>query len=403
MHTYIKSSKIYCEEGIKSGFLKLENESFSGVYQEIPQTEAYTDYERYSIIPGIFDTHNHGIMGYSIKYSAANDYLEEIRGYVKALPAYGVTMVFPTAMDGYGIKELAQVAGEKTEGAAIAGIHSEGPYLNRAGEKGKPGPYPEVSLKLVEAMIEKSEGKLCLFALAPEIPGADKIIQYLIKKNITAAIAHSNCNAMMARKAIDSGITVATHLGNVMTGIHHRDVGILGVCLLDNRVACELICDGIHICNDMLELILRVKDNKRIMMISDGTPFGGLDSHSCTYNWGGASVKVESDGRVLDQDGKINGSSKTVLDGMKNLVKNLQMPLESVWPMASLNPCIKYGFSDKKGSVAPGKDADFVVIDDEFNVISTFMAGKMVYSKEQKQQLINPDFVKSNSPDQCIL
>lgn len=399
MCTYIKSSKIYCEEGIKSGFLRLEDGRFAGIYEKISQTEDYMDYDEYSIIPGIFDTHNHGIMGYSIKHSEANDNTEEIRGYVKALLAYGVTMVFPTVMDGVGFKEIAQVAAEKTRGAAIAGIHSEGPYLNRVGENGKSKSYPEVSLKLVEDMIEKSEGRLRLFALAPEIPGTDKILPYLMKQNITVAIAHSNCNAMMTREAIDNGITVATHLGNVMTGIHHRDIGILGACLLDDRVDCELICDGIHICNDMLELILKVKDKKRIMMISDGTPFGGLNAHSCIYNLGGTLIKVESGGRVLDEDGKINGSSKTVMDGMKNLVKNLRMPLGSVWPMASLNPCIKYGFSDKKGSIASGKDADFVVIDDEFNVISTFMAGKMVFSKEQKQQLINLNFVKLSRLD----
>ncbi|KUO71846.1 MAG: hypothetical protein APF77_06975 [Clostridia bacterium BRH_c25] len=400
MCTYVKASKIYCVEGVKSGFLKLEDDKFAGIYEKIPYSEAYTDYDGYSIIPGIFDTHNHGIMGYSVKNSEAVDYLEEIRGYIKALPAYGVTMVFPTIMDGLGSKEIAQAADEKSEGAAaIAGIHSEGPYLNRVGEKGRPKPYPEVSIKLVENMIEESGGKVKLFALAPEIPGTDKILHYLLQKNITAAIAHSNCSAEMARKAIDEGITVATHLGNVMTGIHHRDIGILGACLLDKRVDCELVCDGIHICNDMLELILNVKDNNRIMIISDGTSFGGLNHASGMYNLGGNLLKVERDGRVLDEDGRINGSSKTVMDGMRNLVKNLKIPLESVWPMASLNPCIKYGFSDRKGSIESGKDADFVVIDDEFNVISTFIAGKKVFSKEQKQWMINPDFEKLHRLD----
>lgn len=392
MHTYIKASKIYCAEGVKSGFLKLEDGRFERVYKEIPFSESYINYDEYNIIPGIFDTHNHGIMGYSIKNSEAKDYLEEIRGYIRALPAYGVTMVFPTAMDGLGFKEIAQAADENIGGAVVAGIHSEGPYLSRAGEKGRPKPYPEVSLKLVENLLAESREKIKLFALAPEIPGIDKIVNFLLQKNITVAMAHSNCSAAMARKAIDDGITVATHLGNVMTGIHHRDIGILGVCLLDKRVDCELICDGIHICNDMLELILNVKDNSRIMMISDGTPFGGLSRASGSYGLDGNLLKVEEDGRVLDEDGRINGSSKTVMDGMKNLVKNLKMPLESVWPMASLNPCIKYGFSDRKGSIASGKDADFVVIDDDFNVISTFIAGKKVFSREQKQQLINPEF-----------
>lgn len=275
MCTYIKSTEIYCEDGIKKGFLKIENGKFAGVYGDIPNGLDYIDYCDNPIIPGIFDTHNHGIMGYSVKKSRSKDYYREIKGYVRALPAYGVTMVFPTVMDMYGYEIIAQVANERISGATIMGIHSEGPYLNRVGEKGKPKPYPKVSLDLARDVLKKTSGKLKLFALAPEIDGIEEIIRYLLRHQITVSIAHSNCNGIIARKAIEEGITVATHLGNVMTGIHHRDIGVLGVCLLDDRIYCELICDGIHISNDMLQLIFKVKDCDHIMMISDGTPFIG--------------------------------------------------------------------------------------------------------------------------------
>lgn len=98
----------------------------------------------------------------------------------------------------------------------------------------------------------------------------------------------------------------------------------------------------------------------------------------------------------MDECGRINGSSKSVLDGMKNLVKNLHMPLEKVWPMASLNPSKKYGFSNRKGSIKPGKDADFVVINKEFQVVATYIEGKEVYNKYDKPELFNPDFLKLN-------
>ncbi|AOT69371.1 N-acetylglucosamine-6-phosphate deacetylase [Geosporobacter ferrireducens] len=396
MCIYIKASKIYCEEGGKKGFLKLEKGKFAGTYEEIPKGAEYIDYGNHRIIPGIFDTHNHGAMGYSVKMRKTKDCIEEIRGYLKALPAHGVTMVFPTVMGDFGHEAIAQVTEEKLHGARIAGIHSEGPYLSRVGENGRPKPYPEISLEATRHIVKRSGGKLKLFALAPEIHGTEEVIQYLIEHNITVAIAHSNCNAMLTRKAIDDGITVATHLGNVMTGIHHRDIGVLGVCLLDDRVDCELICDGIHICNDMLQLILKLKDNRRIMMISDGTPFSGAPAGMYAGETNGSVLQVEKDGRILDEDGRINGSSKTVLDGIRNLVENLHMPLEEVLPMASLNPCRKYGFADTKGSIAPGKDADFVVIDEGFQVVATYIMGEKVYSIGQKGELYNPDFIELN-------
>ncbi|MEW9121362.1 MAG: amidohydrolase family protein [Thermotaleaceae bacterium] len=396
MGEFIRASRIYCEDGMKEGVLKLENGRFAGIYSEIPKGSKSIDYSNYSIIPGIFDTHNHGAMGYSVKKRKTKDHTEEIRGYLKALPAHGVTMVFPTVMDDFGYESIAQVAEEKLQGAIVAGIHSEGPFLNRVGEKGRPKPYPKISLDKVKDMIGKSGGKLRLFALAPEIQDSQKIIQYLTKHNITVAIAHSNCNGMMTRKAIEDGISVATHLGNVMTGIHHRDIGVLGVCLLDDRIDCELICDGFHICNDMLQIILKLKDPSRIMMISDGTPFSGAPIGRYAGESEGSVLNVERDGRILDEDGKISGSSKTVLDGIRNLVENLHIPLEEVLPMASLNPCRKYGFENIKGSIALGKDADFVVIDEGFEVVATYIMGEKVYSAEQKSELFNPDFIELN-------
>ena len=114
---------------------------------------------------------------------------------------------------------------------------------------------------------------LRLVALAPEIPGIMELVDYFLNEGITVAAAHSDNKYAAAQAAYERGISVATHTGNVMTDMHHRDVGGLGAALLNDDVMCEVICDGMHICNEMLKIYFRVKSTDKFMMISDCTAF----------------------------------------------------------------------------------------------------------------------------------
>jgi len=389
----IHSNRIYTVDGCKAGVLTIEDGKF--VAFEENGTACDVDYTNYRIIPGIFDTHNHGTCGYDPTGSGLTDseaIKHNVRMYLKGCASQGTVNVFPTVMGVQGVKEIYEVSLEKNNGAKILGIHSEGPWLNRVGEKGIKTGWPTVDINVAKAMYENSNGTLHLVGLATEIPGMDEIIEYFLSKGVTLAAAHSDNQFKAANEGYDKGLSVATHTGNVMTGLHHRDLGGLGAALMRDDVTCEVICDGMHICNDMLKLYFKVKDYDKFVMISDCTPLSGAATGR--YSAYGMDVNVTAEGFVLTDTGRLMGSSQPVLFGIGNLVEKVGVPMETVLKMACLNPAIKYGYSETKGTIEVGKDADFCVISDDYKALNTYSCGKEVYNREKEGTIFNSAYIE---------
>lgn len=347
----------------------------------------------YRIIPGLTDTHNHGTYGYNLMGEGTlEEQKKQVRGYLKGCAAQGLTSVFPTPSLEM-IKAVSEVAKEDTQGAEIVGIHSEGPWLNRTGEKGIWQPWPEVSLKTAEKMVQDGDGLLKLVSVAPEIEGIESLTSYFKNQGIVLGFAHSDLHYSGAKEAFEKkGFSISTHTGNVMTGMHHRDVGGLGAALLEEDVHCEIICDGMHICFEMLEIYFKMKPYSKFIMISDCTPFSGAPKGSYSNIFPDTPVNVTEEGFVLSETGRLMGSSQPILFGVKNLVEKLSIPMEIVLEMASLNACRKYGLKDK-GSISNEKDADFVILDDDYKTVRTFVRGKEMFNRDIDQNLFNPEFV----------
>lgn len=387
---------IYCknivtEQGIIDGYLNIEDGKISDVIRkERLETRPDLNYGDNVIIPGIFDTHNHGYKGWNP--GEKENGVRHVRGYVRALGSVAVTSIFPTVTDEDGaFANVLAVMKEDPDGARIMGIHSEGPYLNRVGEKGIDTGHPDIDLDAIQQMIDDGEGQLRLLALAPELPLSKEAIRLLNKNGVRVAFAHSNQTYEEAMESFKDGITVITHTANVMSGLHHRNMGGLGAALLNDDVYNELICDGLHVRNEMIEIIMRVKKDAfhKIMMISDNVHLGGLKPGR--YNGVFGVCNITEEGFSLTDTGRLAGSAKPVLFGMKNLVQNMGIPLEKVCVMASLNPAEVYGFADRKGSLRVGKDADFAVIDKDFNCLYTYREGRKIFDHETDGDLLNPD------------
>ena len=385
----IRSKRIYTEEGLVDGYLVVEEGKIKDICNHSENLVADLDASNQMIIPGIFDTHNHGTMGYTLMETV--DSKAEIKGYLKGLASQGITNIFPS--DGTNVRNIAEVAKEENDGATIVGIHSEGPYLNRVGEKGINTGYPDVDLDFVKQMVVDSDGLLKLFALAPEIDGTDEVIEYLVNQGVRVAYAHSDCNYEEAQAAFDKGVSVSTHTANVMSGLHHRDMGGLGACLLNEDVWCEVICDGLHISPEMLKIMFKVKPYHKWMMVSDNVPMSGAPvGRYDLYGW--MMVNIDEKGFCLSDTGRLCGSTKPVLFGMGVLHKELGIPMETVVEMASLNPCIAYGLDQNKGSLKKGKDADFVVISDDYKALYTYCNGRKVYDYQVDTDVFNPKYLE---------
>ncbi len=353
------------------------------------------DYGDLTVIPGIIDTHNHGAVGY--RFDSAG--IDGMRECLKGEAALGVTGILPTTTNYKTYPDLVKLMEENNDGARVLGIHSEGPWGSRVGEKGINLGYPSVDMELAKVYLEKGAGHLVLFDIAPEIPGALEAIDFFVSHGVTVANYHTNATYAEANLGIDHGVTVATHLFNVMTGLHHRDVGTAGASLLRDEVWCELICDGLHVCLPMVELALRMKDHSKIMMVSDnvayaGAPVGKYDGVKMGNSPDSDRAVIEKtpEGYCLSKTGRLSGSSLPVVYGIRNLVKKLHMPLEEVVRMSSYNQSVKYGFADR-GELAVGKFFDAVVIDDDFNVKATWVEGRNVFDSAKEKIPFNPEFL----------
>lgn len=392
--------KIYCPQiytldGCVDKVLVIENGKITAIKDKEEDEVVDADYTGYRIIPGIIDTHNHGTMGYSLM-GDCEDKEAEVRGYLKGLASQGVTACFPTADHSY-FKVIAKVAKTEVDGAKVVGIHSEGPYLNRVGEKGVDTGHPDIDLEHIKTMINDADGLLKLMAIAPEIPGAKDAIKYLNSQGVRCAFAHSNMNYQEALEAYAWGISVVTHTANVMSGIHHRNMGGLGAALLSDDVFNELICDGLHVSNEMIKMMFRIKNGafEKFMMISDNVPMAGAPVGR--YDLPGMfEVNIDEKGYCLSDTGRLCGSTLPVIKGIANLARNLQLPLETIVKMSSLNPAKVYALAHK-GYLAVGMDADLVVIDDEYNVQQTFSEGRKVFDKQIDHDLFNPAFMAKYS------
>ncbi|MGD0708128.1 MAG: amidohydrolase family protein [Anaerolineaceae bacterium] len=393
---YIKSDQIYFKQGIRDGYLEIENSRIVAFHRADAGVKSFLDYTGYRIIPGIIDTHNHGTRGYGVINADCNEPEEEVRGFLKGCAANGITGVFPTAAPAM-CKYIEKVSREQLGGAKILGIHSEGPYLNRVGEGGIYVEPPTVDLELVKKIYEDSEGLLKLMAIAPEIPNSQKVIDYLREKGVKLSFAHSNCDYDEAMKAFENGLSVSTHTGNVMSGIHHRNMGGLGACLLNEKIQCEIICDGLHINPVMIDLMFRLKSPDHWMMISDSSEVAGAPVGD--YRFWDFVVHVDEQGFCKSETGRLMGSTKSVLYGLSVLVNELCIPLEKVIRLSSLNAARFYGFGDHKGSIEINKDADFVVIDAAYNAIATFVEGRKVFDFQTDKDFFNKTYLQRHWVD----
>ena len=386
----IKSNHIFTESRERSGYLVIEDGKIKDILETYEGTVDY-DYSDKRVIPGIIDIHNHGFGGWSMTDDASEDI---VRGYVKALTTIGVTTCLPTAKEG-AFEAIADVMNGEYTGARIEGIHSEGPFWARGGENtiGMTWPLPDV--EETKRLVTKAKGAMKMMAIAPELPGAYDVIDYLHSENIKVACCHTKAKAEDIRKANDQvGLDIATHLGNGMQGIHHRNVGALGGLLLEDNLMYEVITDLNHICADMLKLMFRIQPYEKFCLISDSNFIAGLPVG--TYIRYGREMYADEKGLILNSDGRICGSGKWVLSNMEKLENVVGVAFDEIVKMASLNPARFLHIEDKTGSIKKGKDADVVVIDDNYNCLLTLVKGQVCYdaSKDNQHNYFNHEALK---------
>lgn len=371
----LKNAKIVTDEFIlEEKDIEITGERITKIDHNLQGDEIHNLRGRY-ILPGFIDTHIHGANG-EIAGEADTDYsrITEFEA------AQGVTSVAITAGSA-DFSELLKTFNKihsfskENKGSKICGIHSEAPFVNKkykGAMKEENIIAPDVDK--LKQMLEASGGLLKIITVAPELEGSEELIKYCAKAGVQVSLGHTDASYEEAIRAFSCGAVRLTHTFNAMRAINHREPGIIAAALNSPEVKCELICDYVHIHPEIIRLVYRIKGADNIIMVSDTGKSAGLDV--AEFESGGQTRYVK-DGVVRLADGTIAGSTRTLKDGVRNLLKD-GFPVSDVAKMASKNPAESVGIYGETGSLSEGKLADIAVLDEDFNVVETYINGRLV-------------------------
>ncbi len=329
--------------------------------------------------PGFIDIHNHGNSGYDFMDANFDAFDEISKFHLKnGVTSYLLTTITSKHEDLINVLNAgSEYIDSDMRYSNMVGIYLEGPYFSKEKKGAQPEKYlKNPTIEEIDEFIKASNNHLKVVSIAPEMENSFGAIRYLKEKGIKVALGHTNSTFDIARKAIDSGATIATHLYNGMRSFSHREPGIIGAALTDERVKCELIADMIHIHKAALKLAIDVKGFDSIILISDAMMAAGKADGM--YKLGGQDVTVK-EGKAILKDGTIAGSTLTLDRAVFNLVHHVGIKLSDAVRMASLSAAKAIGMDDRKGSIEIGKDADMIVFDEKLNILNTIVNGEIRY------------------------
>lgn len=325
-----------------------------------------------TLIPGFIDVHIHGCGGGDVSDASA----ESLDKITAELAKHGVTSFCPTSMT-LSKEKLCDIvktiADYRTKGAKIAGINLEGPFIAMSKKGAQNGEFVRAgSIDEFDQLYKLSNKTIKLITIAPEAFDSQKFIENVSQK-CTVSIGHSSANADECKKAVDQGIKHATHLFNAMTPMTHREAGIAGTVLDDERVMCELICDGGHICPTVLRNAFDILGEDRAVVVSDSMRGAGLGHGE--FELGGQQVFVEENGKyAVLADGTIAASITNIHTEFKNLI-SFGIDFKTALKACTINPAKAINEDDKIGSIQTGKCADLVFLDENLNIKEVYING----------------------------
>jgi N-acetylglucosamine-6-phosphate deacetylase len=335
---------------------------------------ASAEQTRSLIVPGFIDLHVHGGDGADFM-----DASEEANTRILAFHAkHGTTALCATTLSGSradlhnaveAITRTQWGAGTPQK-AEIVGIHLEGPYINRqrAGAQ-DPASIRPADIHELSALLALAPRMRWMMTVAPEIEGVRALIEHF-RDRVLFSIGHTAADHSEAAAALEWGARHFTHLFNAMTGMHHREPGVVGAAFVSDATA-ELIADGIHVHPVMLRIAATAMPH-RIALVTDAMRACGLADGQ--YKLYGLDVRV-AEGAARLASGTLAGSVLTMGDAVKNMVELADVPIEMVLPLATEVPARVIGVTDRKGRIAHNEDADLVLLNDKLEIDRVLVRG----------------------------
>lgn len=358
------------------------------------QSDVIYDLRGATILPGFIDIHIHGAIGIDITTANANE-MQRVATY---LATQGTTTWLPTFVPAHdeeyqsAIRAIDEVmrrqaddaandAGSSNQaatGARVAGVHYEGPFVNRAQHGALRANYFKDfnDVRDLDFMRKLAvPNAVHLTTIAPEIPNGIELTRELIRRGFIISLGHTRADVATLDAACVAGARHVTHLYNAMTGLHHRAPGVVGWALTKPEMTCEVIADLLHVDEFALQIALKCKGVGGMVLVSDAVAPTGLGDGE--YEFWDDTIKVVN-GKTENERGGLAGSVITVLDAVRVMLK-LGVSITDVARMAATNPARVLGLDAETGSIETGKRADLVVVDDAGNVVMTMIGGQVAF------------------------
>jgi len=347
---------------VEDGWLEISGRKIASVAKEgerAPKGKERLDAQGGYIVPGFIDIHTHGAGG----ASAMDGTAESIRKMAEFKLREGVTSFLPTTWTAPKEELVRAMNGvaeyqKNPEFAKTPAVHIEGPYLN-PDCLGAQNPLHVRKPDIREIDRLARIAPVALVSFAPEMSNGLKFAAQLKERGIVGSLAHTNATYAQFKEAKAAGMTHLTHYCNQMTRLHHREIGLVGAALLDDSILAEMICDGIHLCPDMIALAFKHIPVERIMIITDSISASWLPDGE--YMEAGQPVIVK-DGVCRLKAGNLAGSTSRYYEGLRNVLEITRLPLKKVIRATSLNQAKSLGIK-KVGKLREGWVADVVVLD----------------------------------------
>ncbi|MFA7183740.1 MAG: amidohydrolase family protein, partial [Victivallales bacterium] len=259
------------------------------------------------------------------------------------------------------------------KGCKVPGVHLEGPFINPNCLGAQNPDY--VRLPDIEEVKRLAKiFPVVKVSYAVEIEGGARFASQLLAEGITPSCVHSAAKYSEFKAAAENGLRNLSHFCNQMTGLHHRDIGLVGAGLAEKEVFIELICDTLHICPDMIKLLFDLKNTEKIQLITDAMRAAGMPDGE--YTLGGLPVIVADDAARLKSNGALAGSTLEVCTALKNVFEITGKPLAELIKTTSWNQAQALGL-EKLGRIEPGYFADIVILSDDFKPVKVFVNGEL--------------------------
>ncbi|MDF2626666.1 MAG: N-acetylglucosamine-6-phosphate deacetylase [Symbiobacteriaceae bacterium] len=384
---WLEGAVVLPDRVVPHGLVALNGTHIIGVWdlEAAPRPEGQDDrnttkLEKGYIAPGFIDQHVHG--GGGADFAEGDP--EGVAVITETHARHGTTGLLATTLtlpEDRIIRAIRAAKAAPRRGARVLGFHIEGPFINAKMKGAQDERYvrPASMAEVDRLLAEGEEEHAWHFTIAPEVADNLAAIRYLAQRGAVVSAGHTECTYAQLAQGIEAGVSHVTHLFNAMRGLHHREPGTVGGALTLPGITVELIADGIHVHPASMRVAVNARGADQVLLVTDAMAATGMPEGE--YRLGELAVIVKDGAARLVSDGALAGSVLTMDAAVRNMVNLVGVSLPEAVAMASLNVARKQRLDHRKGAIAPGKDADVVLLDQNLRVMETIVEGTTVYSR----------------------